>query len=257
MSGFLRRPGVIALFISAIVIVLWQSALAPRTLVVPSPSEIGSEIKNHWDTYWPAVVATARTAAKGLVVGCGIAIFLAACSLLARPIETVLLRLGVALYSVPIIVVAPLLILWLGQGDRPRIAVAALAVFFGVLVNSIRGLRSATPESSEFFHVVSANGLQTLRHLRVPSSLPFFFSALKVAMPAAVFGTIIGEWIGANKGLGVTMYYALYQFNVPQLWTAMALSTAIALGGYLLVGVVERIVIPWHESVRASRLETG
>jgi NitT/TauT family transport system permease protein len=255
MKTLARNPVVIAAIVSGAVIALWEFVVARSTVVVPAPSEIISEIAKNRDAYWTASEATTIVAAKGLAFGCAVAIGLAAVSLLARPLETTFLRLGLALYSVPIIVVAPLLVLWLGAGDKPRIATAAVAVFFGVLVNAIRGLRAISRESAEYFRVISASGVQKFRYLRIPSALPYLFTALKIAVPAAIFGTIIGEWIGANRGLGVLMYYALYQFALPRLWATMVLATALALVGYGLVGVIERFVLPWHESVRKTRLE--
>jgi NitT/TauT family transport system permease protein len=239
----------------ALVICLWEFVVARRTVVVPAPTEIASELSENRDAYLAASEATTIVAAKGLAVGCTVAIILAAIALIYRPLETTFLRIGLALYSVPIIVVAPLLVLWLGTGDRPRIGTAAVAVFFGVLVNVIRGLRAISRESAEYFRVISASGIQTFRYLRTPSALPYFFTALKIAVPAAVFGTIIGEWIGANKGLGVLMYYALYQFSLPRLWATMVLATAIALVGFALVALLERLLVPWHDSVRRTRLE--
>lgn len=256
MKKVLLSPLLIACVVTGSILLLWEFLVSPNTVVVPAPSEIAGELKGRRDIYWSATLATTTVAAKGLALGCAVAIVLGAIAHLARPLETTFLRLGLALYSVPIIVVAPLLVLWLGAGDRPRIATAAIAVFFGVLVNVIRGLRAIDRESAELFRVMSASRGQTFAYLRMPTALPYFFTALKIAVPAAIFGTIIGEWIGATKGLGVLMYYALYQFELPRLWATMVLATLLALIGYGLVGLTERLLIPWHESVRRTRLET-
>jgi NitT/TauT family transport system permease protein len=252
-----HRPQLLALAFTAAALLLWQYAIAPAFDAIPSPSEIATELEEDWDTLWGDTRATAEVALLGLLVGSAIAIGLALLSLAARSLEAAILRLGLALYSVPIIVVAPLLVLWLGQGQKPRVAISALAVFFIVLVNTIRGFRATTRESQELMHVMSASRLAVLRHLRTPSALPYLMSALKVAVPASVFGAVIGEWIGANRGLGVSMFFSLYQFDVPRLWAAMVLTTAIALAGYALVALAERLVMPWHESVHTSRLETA
>jgi NitT/TauT family transport system permease protein len=252
-----HRHRLLALAFTAVALLLWQVALAPAFEAIPSPTEIATELEENWDSLWEDTLATAEVALLGLLVGSGIAIALALLALAARSLEAAILKLGLALYSVPIIVVAPLLVLWLGQGQKPRVAISALAVFFIVLVNTIRGFRATTRESHELLHVISAGRLHVLRYLRVPSALPYLMSALKVAVPASVFGAVIGEWIGANNGLGVSMFFALYQFDVPQLWAAMVLTTGIALSGYAVVALVERFVMPWHESVKTSRLETA
>jgi NitT/TauT family transport system permease protein len=252
-----HRHRLLALTFTVAALVLWQVAIAPAFEAIPSPTEIASELEENWDALWEDTLATAEVALLGLLVGSGIAIALALLALAARTLEAAILKLGLALYSVPIIVVAPLLVLWLGQGQKPRVAISALAVFFIVLVNTIRGFRATTRESHELLHVISADRVDVLRYLRVPSALPYLMSALKVAVPASVFGAVIGEWIGANNGLGVAMFFALYQFDVPQLWAAMVLTTGIALAGYAVVAVAERVVMPWHESVQTSRLETA
>ena len=259
MAGFLRRhrPALLACGFTIVALLIWQFLIAPAMTSIPSPTEILDVLVEDWDTLWADTRATAEVAIIGLLVGSGIAIGMALVALAARSLESAILRLGLALYSVPIIVVAPLLVLWLGQGQKPRVAISALAVFFIVLVNTIRGFRATTRESHELMHVFSASRFNVLRYLRVPSALPFLMSALKVAVPASVFGAVIGEWIGANRGLGVAMFFSLYQFDVPKLWAAMVLTTGIALAGYALVALAERFVMPWHESVQTSRLETA
>jgi ABC-type nitrate/sulfonate/bicarbonate transport system permease component len=252
-----HRPLLLALVFTAAAFLFWQYVIAPAFEAIPSPSEIATVLEEDWDTLWADTRATAEVALLGLLVGSGVAIGLALLSLVARSLESAILRLGLALYSVPIIVVAPLLVLWLGQGQKPRVAISALAVFFIVLVNTIRGFRATTRESHELLHVFAVSRFGVLRYLRVPSALPYLMSALKVAVPASVFGAVIGEWIGANRGLGVVMFFSLYQFDVPKLWAAMVLTTGIALAGYVVVALAERFVMPWHESVHTSRLETA
>jgi NitT/TauT family transport system permease protein len=109
---------------------------------------------------------------------------------------------------------------------------------------------------AEFLRVVSASPLQTLRYLRVPSALPYLVNGFKVAAPAAVFGAVVGEWVGANQGLGVVLLYSLFQYQVAQLWAAMLLTTVVALAGYGAFGLAERVLMPWHESVKTARLES-
>jgi NitT/TauT family transport system permease protein len=252
-----HRPALLALLFTVVALLVWQFLIAPAVEAIPSPTTIVSTLEENWDSLWDDTLATAEVALLGLLVGSGVALVLALVSLASRSLEAAILRLGLALYSVPIIVVAPLLVLWLGQGQKPRVAISALAVFFIVLVNAIRGLSATTRESHELMHVISAGRFHVLRYLRIPTALPYLMSALKVAVPASVFGAVIGEWIGANNGLGVTMFFALYQFDVPNLWAAMVLTTGIALAGFVVVSLAERFVMPWHESVQTSRLETA
>ena len=241
-------------------LVAWQliySAINPARTVIPAPLAVVETLVEDAPVFWQHTVATAHEAILGFIIGCSVAISLALISLAFRPLEGAVLRIGLALYAAPIIVIAPLLVLWLGPGLQTRVAVSALACFFGVLVNAIRGFKAVSRESQELLHVLSASPAQSFVKVRMPSALPYLLSALKIAAAAAVLGAIIGEWVGANEGLGVVLVYSLFQFQVERLWAGMVLCTALALVGYGLVGLAERFLIPWHESVRVARLEVG
>lgn len=261
MTSLARRrppPALTAVLVLAGFFAFWQVALtvaAPRRTVIPTPLAIVDALASQPSAWWSNVVATGHAAVLGFAIGCLLAIGLALVAISFRPMEGAVLRIGLALYAAPIIVVAPLVVLWLGPGLQTRVAIAVLACFFGILVNAIRGLRAVSRESTEMLHVLAASPAQMFWMVRVPSSLPYVFSALKVAAAAAVLGAIIGEWVGADRGLGVVLYYSLFQFEVARLWAAMVLCTALAMAGYVLVGVAERRLLPWHESVRIARLE--
>jgi NitT/TauT family transport system permease protein len=256
LPGGLGGPAFRAGVITVCAILAWQFIGAPLLDFLPAPSEIVQVLAERAPSLWSATLSTGAVAVAGFVIGCTLAMILALMSLMHPSVERAILRLGLALYAVPIIVVAPIFVLWLGAGTRPRIALSALAVFFGVLVNAVRGLRAVDRNRVEFLRVVSASRLQTLRHLRIPSALPYLINGFKVAAPAAVFGAVVGEWVGANQGLGVVLLYSLFQYQVAQLWAAMILTTVLALAGYGVFGLAEKVLIPWHESVKTSRLES-
>ncbi|MEQ7008960.1 ABC transporter permease [Actinopolymorpha sp. B17G11] len=257
LAGGLGSPVTRAVAITAGALLGWQFIGAPVFEFLPAPSEIVQVLVDRAASLWSATVSTGSVAVLGFVIGCTLAIILALMSLVHPSVEHAVLRLGLALYAVPLIVVAPIFVLWLGVGSaRPRVALSALAVFFGVLVNAVRGLRAVDRNRVEFLRVVSASPLQTLRYLRVPSALPYLINGFKVAAPAAVFGAVVGEWVGANEGLGVVLLYSLFQYQVDILWTAMILTTVVALAGYGIFGLAEKVLIPWHESVKTSRLES-
>lgn len=255
-------PGRSAIVASALLVgflVAWQlihAAIAPQRTVIPAPLAVVETLASDVPVFWQHTTATAQEAILGFLIGCSVAISLALISLAIRPLEGAVLRIGLALYAAPIIVIAPLLVLWLGPGLQTRVAVSALACFFGVLVNAVRGFKAVSRESQELLHVLYANPAKSFTKVRLPSALPYLLSALKIAAAAAVLGAIIGEWVGANEGLGVVLVYSLFQFQVERLWAGMVLCTALAMAGYALVGVAERLLIPWHESVRVARLES-
>jgi NitT/TauT family transport system permease protein len=253
----LRHPSAGSSVLLILIVALWELVLGVITSndVIPPPSAIVRALADDPSYYWTALLTTAQEAAIGLALGVGFALVLSLLSLISRRVEDNVFSLAVVLNSMPLIVLAPLLVLWFGGGLTPRVTIAALAVFFVVLVNVVRGLKAVSRERRELFTVLGASRTELFWRLQVPSSLPYLLSALKIAAVGSLFGAVIGEWVGANSGLGVVLIFALYQFQTEQLWAAMVLITAVALVFYVVVSLSERIVIPWHESVRKPRLE--
>lgn len=252
------RPRLASVAILVAIVGLWQllfGVVFTGVDVVATPSQIVSLLVEEPSSFTGHMATTAQEAALGFVFGVLAALLLAFVSLTSRVVEANVFHLAVVINSIPLIVLAPLLIIWFGSGLTPRIIIAAVAVFFVVLVNAVRGLKAVNRESQELFRVLGAGRLQLLWRLRVPSSLPFVLSALRIAAVASVLGAVIGEWVGASRGLGVVLIFSLYQFDTTRLWTAMVLLTAMALVAYGFIVLVERFALPWHESVRKPRLE--
>jgi NitT/TauT family transport system permease protein len=246
-----RHPRLLGAGSIILVFALWQVGLTLLpSPVVPTPTDIVEALLKTPRSFTNHFITTGQEALLGLGLALLFAVPLAVISLASRTVEDNVFRTTVVLNSVPLLVLAPLLTVWIGTGVGPRIVVAAMASYFGILVNSLIGFKSVSGERMELFHVVGADSLQTFRYLRFPASLPFIFSALKVAVVGSVLGAVIGEWVGANAGLGVVLYFALFQFQVAQMWAAMLLCTLMALIGFLGVSLLERLVIPWHESMR-------
>lgn len=141
----------------------------------------------------------------------------------------------VALKAVPIVAVAPLLILWFGNGLFGKVVMAALICFFPVLVNMISGLQRVPPEALDLFRSLSASRVQILAHLQIPASLPFFFSGLKVASTLAVVGAIVAELAGADRGIGFVIVIASYQLDTTRSFAAILY---LALFGIAFFGAV-------------------
>lgn len=126
------------------------------------------------------------------------------------------------------------------------IIIAAVAGFFPVLVGAIQGLRAVDRQAAELFHCLSATKFQEFRLLALPSALPYLFAGLKISAASALLGAIISEWVGAEKGLGLMMAYALFSFNVALVWLTLIVSIISAILAYSLVGLVEKRVVYWE-----------
>jgi NitT/TauT family transport system permease protein len=164
-------------------------------------------------------------------------------------IEESVYRLGVMIHALPLVAIAPLLVVWLGSGYAPRIAVAALACFFPTLVNSTRGLRAGDASTMELMRLLAATPLQIFIRVRVPSALPYVFASLRIGAAAAVLGAVLAEWIGAESGLGLLMLWSMFTFLVPRLWATVLVSATVACLAYLAVGWIERVMVPWAGEV--------
>jgi NitT/TauT family transport system permease protein len=154
---------------------------------------------------------------------------------------------ALAVRSIPVVALTPLLIFLLGVDWKPKVAVAALVVFFPTLVNMAIGLRAVDARAFELMHVLNASRGQVLFRLRFPSSVPYFFAALKVAVPSAVLGAAVAEWINAGAGIGYLVIIATFQFQTPLLYATMVVVCATTMVLYWSVGLLERWLVPWRE----------
>lgn len=152
--------------------------------------------------------------------------------------------------TVPLVAIAPVLILILGNGYSPKIVIAALISFFPTLVNMTRGLNAVDPQMLELFRVLSASSREVFWKVRVYSSLPFLFTALKIAATTSVIGAVVAEWVGASKGLGALIIEATFNFNTPLLYATMVVVSTLALTLFLLISLIERRVVKWQPEVR-------
>ncbi|HAH14631.1 MAG TPA: ABC transporter permease, partial [Chloroflexi bacterium] len=153
---------------------------------------------------------------------------------------------AIGLRTIPIVAITPLLVVWLGNGYAPKIAIAALISFFPTLVNMSRGFASPSPDQLELMHALASSQWQVFRLVRWPASLPYLFASLKIAATSSVLGAIVAEWIGSDRGLGYLIVAATFEYRVARLWATIAVSTALALAAFLTVVAFERLAIPWR-----------
>jgi NitT/TauT family transport system permease protein len=213
--------------------------------LVPAPSVIGRTLVEEWPTIHRNVGRTLVEAVGGFVLGNGVAVLLAIVFVHSPAIQRVLYPVAVAIRTVPIIAIAPILVLLLGNGYAPKVVIAALISFFPTLVNMVRGLEAVEPSALELMRVLSANRRQVFFKLRLPSSLPFLFSALKIATASCVIGAIVAEWVGADTGLGYLIIVATFEFRTGLLYATTAVGSFLALFFFLAVVLLEKIVVRW------------
>jgi NitT/TauT family transport system permease protein len=242
-------------------IVAWElivSTLGLRAFILPKPSAIVAALADNWSSGRFGLLAswqaTTIEAVGGLVIGTLAAIataFLAARWATAR---NALIPLGVAAGAIPIIAFAPLMNNWFGAlSPLSKMMMAAVLVFFPIMVNVTRGLIAAEPAALELMRSYAASEWTVLRKVRVPTALPFFFTALKVATTLSLIGAIVGEYFGGSSlVLGRIIVQASSALRFDVTWAAVLLAALTGIMFYFAVVVLERIFIPWHASLRAE-----
>lgn len=235
------------------IIALWQAIVmifGVPEYVVPAPTAVVRSLVADFGVLMTNLRPTAIESVLGFAIGNIVAIGLAILFVHNKAMEQSLFPVAIVIRTIPIVAVAPVLVLMLGNGYAPKVAIAALISFFPTLVNMVRGLESVEPQSLELFRVLSANRREVFWKVRLYASLPFLFSSLKIAATSSVIGAIVAEWIGSNVGLGALIIQATYNFRAPLLYSTMLVASALALLFFSVIGLIERRVVTWETEAR-------
>lgn len=168
----------------------------------------------------------------------------------SQSLERAVYPLLIASQNIPVFAIAPLLIVWLGYGLWPKVVVAALIVFFPIVVNTFDGIKAADPDLIHLLQVMGAGRGQILAKVRIPAALPFIFSGTKLGITYSVIGAVIGEWVGSQAGLGYLMLYANRLSQVDLLFAALFVLSLLGVGLFGMVMLLERFLMPWRQVVR-------
>ncbi len=224
----------------------------PAAYVLPSPGRIGEAFVESWPLLPTHVATTVAEALVGLaigaVAGAGLAVVITAVPLARRVLEPVL----VASQTVPMIVLAPLLVLWFGIGMSPKIIVVALITFFPVAVSTTSGLTGVDPDLVDLVRSMGARPGQVLRTVRLPAAVPAFFAGLRIAAAYAVAGAVVAEYVVAQRGLGVFLERSRRSFQVDRIFVAVVIIAALSAALFAAVGLAARVASPWHVTNKAE-----
>jgi NitT/TauT family transport system permease protein len=236
---------------AAVLVVAWQILAQVFSLpiyIAPTPIQIAKTLVSELPMLMRNFVPTAVESLIGFLLGNTIAIAVAVLFVHSRRLEAALYPLAVFVNTIPILAKAPILVLIFGLGMTSKVVIAAFICFFPTLANMVRGLTAVNPQSLELMRVLSASKSEVFWKLRVPSSLPFLFSALKIASTTSVLGAIVGEWIGADLGLGALIIEATHNFRSPLLYATVFVSSAWAVVFFAVVSFAERRIVTWKQS---------
>jgi NitT/TauT family transport system permease protein len=217
-----------------------------QPFIAPSPVAVAATLVAKFGMLMTNLAPTAIEAVLGFLLGNLTAILIATAFVLRRTLEEAFFPIAVMINTIPVVAKAPILVLLLGNGMEPKIAIAALICFFPTLVNMTRGLRDVSPEQLELMHVLSASPREVFFKLRVQNSLPYLFSALKIAASTAVIGAIVGEWIGSNIGIGALIIQATYNFDSALLYATIVVGSTFSAVFFAVISLIERRVLTWN-----------
>ncbi len=241
--------------IFVVVLLLWQfqvihALLNIKTFQLPLPSEIGAAFTRRSNDLWTGTWYTLGEALIGLAVGAGLG-FLAA--MLFTRVETIrraLMPLAVSANAIPIIAFAPIVSNWLGFDQPTRIVVVAVMTFAPMVISAVKGLTALDNSSLDLMHSYAASEGQIFLKLRLPSSLPYVFSALKVGATASMIGSVIAEFFNSAGGIGKLIANNIQSNDFALAWCGVMIVTGIGLLLYLAISLVERLLLPWEPGTR-------
>lgn len=247
----MSRANFLALGILLLLLGLWEAAC--RTLdiplfILPPPSAIVRT------ALWQAPLILPHALTTGLEIICGIALALAvaiplAMAMFAYPwLEKALSPFLVASQAIPVFALAPLLVVWLGYGMAGKVLMAAIIIFFPITVSLLEGFKGCDREFRVLFRLMGAGFWQTMRLLYWPWALPHFFAGLRVGVTVATIGAVIGEWVGAQKGLGYLMIQANARLKVDLVFAVILWLSLMGLFLWFGVGWLEKKSICWKEN---------
>jgi putative hydroxymethylpyrimidine transport system permease protein len=254
-NGLLVKRWVPPLLLLAALIGAWQvaassgalaSALNLERFLVPSPAEIAASLWENRALLAENTWVTLREILLGFLCGLAAGLAFAVLLSLSETLRRAFYPLLVGSQAIPIPIVAPILVVWLGFGIGPKLLIVALVCFFPVAVNTLDGLRSVDVEAVKMMRSLDASRGQVMWRVQAPTALPFAFSGAKVSVAIAVIGAVFAEWAGSESGLGVLIRQDIAQLETARMFAAAFILAAIAAALFALLALAERRIVTWR-----------
>ena len=240
---------------AAFVLLSWQvgvSAGGVPEYLLPPPSAIFSKLRETLPVQLEELSVTAATTLGGLGLALASGILLALAVTYVRPLQTILLPAFAAFNGIPKIAVAPLLVTWFGLGAEPKVLLAFLLGFFPIFVNATTGLSEIEPDVLDLARLSGGSELRIFWKVRLRNALPYLVDALKVAFPLALAGSIVGEFIGGNRGIGYLILSGQFNLDTPLVFASLFSITALTTLGMGALVLFEKLFLGWRPSRRRS-----
>jgi len=244
----MSRKYLSAVALTVALLVAWELIVrlghVPEYLL-PAPTQILADLKTDWVILWPAMLVTLKEVVIGFVIATVAGVGLAVVLHLYGPLRRAMYPILIGSQTIPIVVLAPILVILLGYGILPKLVIVALICFFPIVVNGIDGLRAVDEDFIRMMYTLDATRWGIFRRVEFPGALPSFFSGMRIAATFAAIGAVFGEWSGSNAGLGYVMLEATPNLLTARIFAAILMLTVISLVLFGLVSLLERIAVPW------------
>ena len=244
-----------AIVLTLALLALWELYVRTRQVsaqILPSPIAIVQALMNNWSIIYDNTLQTLLETVLGLTLAALLGLLLAITLDISSWMRRAVYPLLITSQTIPIIALAPLLLIWIGYDIRPKLIVVTLYCFFPIAVATVDGLASAEPELIKLLHSMRATRWQILRLVRLPGAMPAFFSGLRIPAAYTVIGATFGEYVGAEKGLGIYMQKAANSFATINVFSAILVTTILSLLLFGLVSLIERIALPWYHGSKTQ-----
>lgn len=239
------------LVLLAVILAGWETAVRAFGIpfyILPAPSRIAGVLVDDRALLLGEAAVTLAEVMLGFAIAFVVGVLLALAIFASRTVERAVYPLVIASQTVPVFAIAPLLVVWFGYGTLSKVVMAALIVFFPIVVNTVDGLRAADPDMVNLLVILGARPAEIVRRVRVPAALPFVFSGTRIAVATSVIGAVIGEWVGSTRGLGYLMIHANAQLHVDLVFAVIVYLSVMATALFWTVSLVEWAALPWRRA---------
>ncbi|PIP50291.1 MAG: nitrate ABC transporter permease [Candidatus Brennerbacteria bacterium CG11_big_fil_rev_8_21_14_0_20_43_10] len=220
---------------------------------LPAPSAIAQELVASWELLSHHAYITLQEIIIGFFVALVSGVFLAGALVSSKILERAILPILISSQTIPIIAIAPLLLIWVGYGLASKVIIVALISFYPIAVNTIDGLKAINTDMIVMMKSLGASRWQIFSKLQVPTSLPYMFSGIKVGISLSVIGAVIGEWVGSSGGLGYLIKFSQPLFLTSRVFAAIFVLSVMGVVLFALAGWVEHLMLPWYYQEKRAK----
>lgn len=240
----------------AILLAAWEVGVAAfdtPAYILPAPSAVWAAFGEVRPLLAEHILTTTTEALAGIAIGAAAGVALAVAVWAVPLLRRLTYPLLVTSQTVPMVVLAPLLVLWFGFGMTPKVIVVALIALFPVAISTVEGLAGADPEQIDLLRSMGADRHRILRLVLVPTATPAFFAGLRIAAAYAIAGAVIGEWVGASSGLGLFLTRSQTSFRVDRVFVGVAVIAVLSVTLFGIVHLLARLAAPWQHAQKEDR----